>query len=354
MIQASMGFLLAFGYVVGYRFGEKMEETLMFRFGFISDIQYADIDDAMNFSKTEHRGYRDALHHVKKAVSFWNSQVPLPAFVVQVGDIIDGQNSGTYGQGVSFSAPQSNAAFLRVIAQLEKSMAPVYHVIGNHELYNFSWQELRALGNRMDGRHTIAKEEMFFSFRPHKAWCCIVLNSYAVSIMQDEKSEGYAEAHRILSQRNNNFLSQGKKDYFEGLVGRERRFVPFNGGLGEKQCRWLKNELATCRRLGEKVLIFVHNPLHAGAASDKNLAFDDDVVMEILHEHGAENVMGVFAGHYHRGGYVQDEEGIHHLTIQSPLTHGECFGFVDVYSNRMEIHGQGAHRSHICHFGVNR
>ena len=167
-----------------------MVDTVLFRFGFISDIQYADIEDAMNFSKTEHRGYRNSLSHAEKAVDFWNQQQPVPSFVVQLGDIIDGQNSGTYGQGLSFSEAQSKEAFAQVIAQLDKSLAPVYHVVGNHELYNFSWTELRHLGNRLNGQHTISKEEMYFSFRPHPGWCCIVLNSYAVSIMQNEEEEG--------------------------------------------------------------------------------------------------------------------------------------------------------------------
>ena len=70
--------------------GVKMVDTALFRFGFISDIQYADIEDAMNFSKTEHRGYRDSLENTKKAVAYWNQQHPVPSFVVQLGDIIDG------------------------------------------------------------------------------------------------------------------------------------------------------------------------------------------------------------------------------------------------------------------------
>ena len=35
---------------------------LLFSFGLISDIQYADIDPASNFSGTEHREYRSSVH----------------------------------------------------------------------------------------------------------------------------------------------------------------------------------------------------------------------------------------------------------------------------------------------------
>ena len=328
-----------------------MSGDCIFRFGFISDIQYADIDDAMNFSKTEHRGYRDVLTHTETAISFWNAQEPTPLFIAQLGDLIDGQNSGTYGQGLSLEEPQSKQAFECVISRLIECTAPVYHTVGNHELYNFSWAELKAHGNRKEDQQMIAKEEMYFAFRPVSGWCCIVLNSYAISIMQDEESAGYQEAYRILSRHNKNFLTQGKVDYFEGLEGLERRFVPFNGGLGAEQIAWLRSELNSCVRNREKVLIFVHNPLHPAAASEKNLAFDYDEVLQILHHESGKQVVAVCAGHYHRGGYTRDEHGIHHLTVQSPLTHGECFGYVDVYADRLEIKGQGAHRSHTCWYG---
>ena len=73
----------------------------LFSFGVIADIQYADIEDAMNFSKTEHRGYRNALQEAKRAVEYWKQLSPPPVFIAQLGDLIDGQNSGTYGQGTA-------------------------------------------------------------------------------------------------------------------------------------------------------------------------------------------------------------------------------------------------------------
>ena len=41
------------------------QSTLLFRFAVIADIQFADIDDAMNFTRTENRGYRATLNHFK-------------------------------------------------------------------------------------------------------------------------------------------------------------------------------------------------------------------------------------------------------------------------------------------------
>jgi manganese-dependent ADP-ribose/CDP-alcohol diphosphatase len=326
-------------------------EEPLFSFGVIADIQYADIDDAMNFSKTEQRWYRGAYKQAKAAVSYWKEMNPPPLFVAQLGDLIDGQNSGTYGQGLSLDAPQSKEAFQRVMDVLHTCTIPMVHAVGNHELYNFTWEELSSLFNCTDRGHTISKEEFYFSFSPYEGWTFVMLNSYAVSIMQPEECAGYKEASRLLERHNKNFLSQGKVNYFDGLEGLNKRFVPFNGGLGTEQLEWLRTVLSQAKEKGDKVVIFTHAPLYEGAASARNLAFDYDEALTIIHEEGEGSVVAVMAGHFHRGGYAQDEHGVHHVTIQSPLTHGACFGVVEVYPDHLALVGQGAQRSHMLSLG---
>ena len=135
------------------------------------------------------------------------------------------------------------------------------------------------------------------------------------------------------------------------MEGLEQRFVPFNGGLGTKQLEWLRSVLLKAKEKKEKVVLFTHAPLYEGAASTRNLAFDYDKALSIIHEEGESTVVAVMAGHYHRGGYAQDENGVHHVTIQSPLTHGACFGVVEVYPERLELVGLGAQRSQIMPLG---
>ena len=171
-----------------------------------------------------------------------------------------------------------------------------------------------------------------------------MLNPYEISIMQKEDSWGYKEAHRILKDRNKNFLTQGTANFFEGLEGLERRFVPFNGGFGHEQLTWLKQTLREANDQGERVIIFTHTPIFEDSASAKNLAFDYDLALDIVHDVG--NVALVMAGHYHRGGYAKDARGVHHITVQSPLTHGHCFGVVDVFSSEIICKGVGEQRSY--------
>jgi hypothetical protein len=110
-------------------------EQPLLRFGVIADIQYCDCEDASNFAGTETRRYRGTLPQTRAAVAHWNALTqPAPAFVVNMGDLIDGQNAGKYGAGLQFESPQSDVAFGRVATALSPCVADVFHAIGNHEL----------------------------------------------------------------------------------------------------------------------------------------------------------------------------------------------------------------------------
>jgi manganese-dependent ADP-ribose/CDP-alcohol diphosphatase len=124
--------------------GSEATDRCIFRFGVIADIQYSDIETASNFLGTEQRNYRGVLVQVKRAVSLWNSLSPRPIFVAQLGDLIDGQNAGQYGSGLGMAAPQSQSALDSVTGLLAECAVPsIYHTIGNHELYNYKWADLK-------------------------------------------------------------------------------------------------------------------------------------------------------------------------------------------------------------------
>lgn len=71
-------------------FGTKAETVSTdsipkFSFGVIADIQYADIDDAMNFQKTKVRRYRNSLKIFKDAAHYWKS-IPQLSFNIILGN----------------------------------------------------------------------------------------------------------------------------------------------------------------------------------------------------------------------------------------------------------------------------
>ena len=53
--------------------------------------------------------------------------------------------------GLKFNGSQTDAAFKRVWDVLKQSRSPVFHAIGNHELYNFKSEGLREQFNDYDG-----------------------------------------------------------------------------------------------------------------------------------------------------------------------------------------------------------
>lgn len=334
------------------------KDTAVFHFGLMSDIQYADIEPASNFGGHEHRDYRASFTHAQTAVDYWSSLDSPLAFIAQLGDLIDGQNAGKYGQGLNFEEPQSKRALQQVQRIWAHCHTPVYHAIGNHELYNFTWEELslylNSEVNESGGRQIISDQStglFYHSFSPAIGWRFIILNSYEDNMILPRSEESLQRIKALLFSKNENLQKTTPVNFFEGLSRENQRFVPFNGGFGQVQLQWLKEILAQAQHNNERCLVVSHLPCFTEAASPKNVAFDADDLRSILNTY-SEQVVAYFAGHRHGGGYAQDQEsGIHHLTIQAPLTHGLCASTVKVYPNYLELEGLGKQRSYTLKFG---
>jgi manganese-dependent ADP-ribose/CDP-alcohol diphosphatase len=144
------------------------------------------------------------------------------------------------------------------------------------------------------------------------------------------------------------------------------RYAPFNGGIGAAGLAWARREVVAARERGDRIIVLSHIPIHAAAASHRTVLFDGDELKKVrrhsstqllravlptpdpvrcaaqlLHEEGCGRVVAVFAGHNHRGGYACDSEGMHHVTLESPLTHEQSFGYIDVFGDRLEVAGGG-------------
>ena len=305
----------------------------LLKFGVIADIQYCDIDDAENFSGTEFRRYRSSLEGAKKAVErFREEKVD---FVAQLGDLIDGQNSGRYGAGLG-RGRTAETALRRVLAVLNEA-GPVYHAIGNHEWMCFSPE---------DFRKEVPEEKNFYYRIPsagNNNVQFLVLNSYEISMELPENSEGWRRAAEMLQKENPKVVGAkaGTVDFFKDLEGSQLRFVPFNGAYGEKQLTWLRRHFEEARKEQITTVIFAHTPLHPKAASWRNVNYDAPEVLDLIEEF-KDVVLAVFAGHSHRGGYYFDPKSqVHHTTVQATLTHESSFGIVDVYHDHLQLRGFG-------------
>lgn len=292
----------------------------LFSFGVISDVQYADIPDGRSFLGVP-RYYRHSIVVLQRAVQRWNDQKK-HKFVINFGDIVDG----------FCPKDQSLNAVRRVVDGFENFNGPVYHMIGNHCLYNLPRNKLLPILNipSVDGR-------AYYDFSPAPEFRFVVLDGYDISAIgwpQDHHCT--IEALKILQEKNPN----SDKNSPSGLEGLERRFLLFNGAVGKEQLEWLDGILQEATSLQQKVVICCHLPLDPGASTKEALLWNYDEVMSVIHRYNCVKVC--LAGHDHKGGHAVDSHGIHHRVFEAAL---ECppgtdaYGYIDVYDDKLSLNG---------------
>ncbi|XP_018428921.1 PREDICTED: manganese-dependent ADP-ribose/CDP-alcohol diphosphatase [Nanorana parkeri] len=317
-----------------------MDETQepLFTFGVIADIQYADKDDGYNYVKTRMRYYRSSLSLLQDAAQEWASETARPAFILQLGDIIDGFN-------VPLGASETSLA--KVLDEFDKLKVPVHHIWGNHEFYNFSRKQL--VESKLNSAHlgetqVISPEnghvpESFYAyhFSPFPKFRILLMDSYDFSVIgRDPTSHKYVKSLKVLKQKNKN------ADLNSPTGLDDPQFVQFNGGISHAQLNWINDVLQSSDNNGEKVMVAGHLPIYLPSTDPICLTWNYLEVLSTLQSHPS--VVAYFAGHDHDGGYCQDEHGIHHITfngvIETPPD-SQAFATMEIYEDRMELRGRG-------------
>ncbi|KAL0417228.1 UNVERIFIED_CONTAM: Manganese-dependent ADP-ribose/CDP-alcohol diphosphatase [Sesamum latifolium] len=288
-------------------------------FGVISDVQYADIPDGRSFLGVP-RYYRHSQLVLQRAVQKWNEQKL--KFVINFGDTVDG----------FCPKDQSLTAIEKIVNEFSTFNGPVYHMIGNHCLYNLPREKLLPLLNipSTDGR-------AYYDFSPIPEFRFVVLDGYDISaIGWPEDHPNALKALNVLREKNPNT----NKNSPDGLIGLERRFLMFNGAVGKEQMEWLDHVLQDATKLNQKVVICCHLPLDPQVSSDESLLWNYDEVMDVIHQYNCVKVC--LAGHTHKDGYSVDSYGVHHRVLEAAL---ECppganaFGYVDLFPDRLLLTG---------------
>ncbi|XP_072523383.1 manganese-dependent ADP-ribose/CDP-alcohol diphosphatase-like [Salminus brasiliensis] len=320
----------------------------LFTFGVIADIQYADRDDGFNFHRTRKRFYRNSLRILNNASRCWEEEEEperRPAFILQLGDVIDGLNR---------DHDASDRALQAVMDEFSGCSAQVHHVWGNHEFYNFSRGALfqSALNSRdrgggggedeekgRKGEEGSLEEVYSYHFSPHPKFRFVVLDAYDLSIIGREKSsKKFKQSMKIIKQHNPN--EELNEPPAISLL--ESRFVKYNGGFSQDQLDWLDRVLVSADEEEEKVTIVSHLPVHPYSTDPVCLAWNYDQILSILNSH--KSVVCFMAGHDHDGGYHRDTHGIHHLTLEGVIEtppFSDAFGTVYVYEDKMVLRGRG-------------
>ena len=172
------------------------------------------------------------------------------------------------------SAAEPTIGFLQDIERLyQTSNAPVYHVLGNHDMDCLSKEEFLA--------HTFntgrAKGRSYYSFVA-QGTRCIVLDA--------------------------NFNPDGTP-YCRGNFDWKQALIPAS------ELQWLDEELSAHPK--QPTLIFVHQMLDSYSDISENLCVNNATeVRAVLERHP--QVRAVFQGHHHPGHYSY-RAGIHYLTF---------------------------------------
>ncbi|OWF51856.1 manganese-dependent ADP-ribose/CDP-alcohol diphosphatase-like [Mizuhopecten yessoensis] len=304
-------------------------------FGIIADVQYGDLEEKYNFHKTRLRNYRKSLDLLERAVTNWTADGV--DCVLQLGDIIDG-----------FNKPQkaSESALSSVIDVLNVFPGPVYHTWGNHELCNFTQEELMksVLFSGSMPQCACPEGKSYYSFNLHRKLKVVVLNCYEISMLGlPEDSAEYKQANELILKHNPN-KSLCNPD---GLDGTRRRFVKLNGLVSDSQLEWLKETLQRATEEQENVIIMGHVPICEQSADGMFLCLNYTEIMATISTYNT-CVLCYFAGHYHEGGSHVDSSGILHVTFAGIIESQEMDAYATayLYNDRLVIQGKGSYSSY--------
>jgi 3',5'-cyclic AMP phosphodiesterase CpdA len=264
-------------------------------FGVIADVQYRDADPQGT------RFYRDSRAKLEQAVESLNAATP--AFVVQLGDLIDG-------------------AFLSydiVVPIYDRLKSPHYHVLGNHDVA-VEPERQRSVLQRL-GLDRLGAGRGYYDFA-RSGWRFIVLNGDDLSVQAYATgSPERAASERVLAD----LRASGAKNATQ-----------WNGGLAREQLDWLKRTLARANASHERAIVFCHFPVFP--AGDSTLWNDRDVIA-ILET--SPSVVAYFCGHKHEGGYAA-RNGIHYVNLKGMVEGREtAYAVVELYADSMKINGYG-------------
>jgi manganese-dependent ADP-ribose/CDP-alcohol diphosphatase len=283
--------------------------TPQLSFGLIADLHYLDADNGTNFARTKTRRFRQSFAMLKEADTLFQSQQT--DFNVQLGDMLDGSAKA---RGLRDSCLDD------IFALTKPSRRPWYFLIGNHECYNYTREEMKDSFIPQSHQTSCSPSRLYYHFSPKPGFRAIVLDGYEVCTMNASTEDHKETAEKLILAKNHNYAA-GSNNWFEGLAPELMRYVPFNGTIGQIQLAWLRDTLHAAERDQEKCIVFCHMPVFAAASQEQNVMWTCEEVLEVLHSVSAGTVMAWINGHDHDGGYAVDAKGIHHITPPAPI---EC------------------------------
>lgn len=267
--------------------------SAVLKIGIFTDCQYCDCEVSGK------RNYRLSLKKLDSCIAVFNS-LPLDA-VFHLGDMID----------------HSYTSFDSVLPRFRSFKAPLNLVLGNHD-YMIKNKRKPGLISRLGMPGGYYMVEL-------GGWDFVVLNGNDLSYFAPQDRQKKDERNDMVSDLYLNF-------HFNGM--------PWNGGIGKEQIRWLEEKLKNADSAGRNVIVCCHFPLFS---KEDHLLFNNSEVFNLISQHPS--VKAYFNGHYHSGGYTE-KEGIHFVNFKGMVdTEENTFAVVTLRNDSILIQGYGREKS---------
>ncbi|HPC98350.1 MAG TPA: metallophosphoesterase [Bacteroidales bacterium] len=276
--------------------GPDQDQTPLFSFGVIADVQYCDCEPSGT------RFYKSSLE--KLGVAFGTFEEEKVEFVVNLGDLIDREFD----------------SFNTLTDVLKGNSIKLYNVAGNHDFSVDERQKKHVLP-------LLTGKTGYYSFS-HGSFRFIILDGNEVSTYGPGSRQQVKEAVTMIEKLRE-----------EG----EPNGMDWNGGIGSKQIEWLKDQLNNSIRENQKVFILCHFPVWP--VNEHNL-LNYRQIIEIMQPY--DNIIAWFSGHNHAGNYG-NLNMVHFYNFKGMVETPDqnSFAIVDVYPNKIWIRGSGRERSMI-------
>jgi predicted phosphodiesterase len=239
--------------------------------------------------------YMLSLPKLDSCINLFNS-VPLDA-VFHLGDMID-HDYNSYDS---------------IMPRFGRLRAPLYLVLGNHDYMvknKFKPGLLDRIGMK-EGHYVV----------DFPGWRFIVLNGNDLSFFAPQDKIQKQERNDVVYDQFQRFRANG---------------MPWNGGIGSAQMRWLETKLIEADQVHQNVIVVCHFPLYV--KGNHNL-FNNDELFLLISRYAC--VKAYFNGHYHRGNYTL-KEGIHLVNFKGMVdTEINAFSVVTLTHDSILIKGYG-------------
>lgn len=271
----------------------------LFMIGIVTDVHHADKPDANG------RHYRSSSGKLEEAVREFNKEgVDL---VISLGDLIDNEIS----------------SFKTLESVIEKLEMPFISLLGNHD-YLAPYSE--------DIQDSVLRH-----MRIDKAYHSISIKGYRLLFLDGTDMAEYSHPEGSTERDEaTETISRLKKEGYKNCRN-------YNGGIGQRQMRWMHREFKKATRKKEKAVCFCHMPVYP--IMSKYTLWNGNELAELMAAYPC--VKAYIAGHHHSGGNGK-HLNIEHLTLKG-MIEGETnsFAILSFFDDRIEVKGYGRENDHI-------